>query len=108
MKEIDHTVEIDHKIIMKEIGLIAGIGCKNTTKMTIKENIIAILKTREIGEIIKIVIKTNIGMKISMIVIILMVEIGHMNETDHTIRIGHIVETGKLLRIQKRQVLHWR
>ena len=29
-----------------------------------------------------------------MIVIILMVEIGHVTETDHTIEIGHIVETG--------------
>ena len=48
----------------------------------------------EIGEDINIIIKTSIGMKISMIVIdlmihlILMVERGHMTET------GHIVETG--------------
>ena len=47
----------------------------------------------EIGENIKIIIKTNIRMKISMIVIdlmiwmILMVEIGHMTETDCIVEI---------------------
>ena len=51
-------------------------------------------RTMEIGENIKMVIKTRIGMKISMIIIdsviwmILNAEIGHMTET------GHIVETG--------------
>ena len=48
----------------------------------------------------KIVIKTSIGIKISMIVIdpmiqiILMVEIGHMTETGHIVETGYIVETG--------------
>ena len=84
---------------MKEIGLFAGIDYENTTKMTIEEIIIALFRTMEIGENIKIIIKTNIGIKISMIVIdpmiqiILMAEIEHMTETDHTIGIGHIVET---------------
>ena len=59
----------------------------------------------EIGEIIKIIIQSNIGIKISMIMIdpmtqiILMVEIGHMTET------GHIVETGTALENIKRQVI---
>ena len=35
---------------MKEIGPIIGIDCKNTTKITIKERMIAISRTREIGE----------------------------------------------------------
>ena len=94
---------------MKEIGPIAGIDCKNTmtkinhaegtdhqniTKIIMKESIIIHFRTMEIGENIKIVTKTSIGMKISMIVIDLMiqiipkVEVGHMTET------GHIVETG--------------
>ena len=53
----------------------------------------------EKGENIKIIIKTSIGMKISMIVIDLMiqiipkVEIGHMTETGHIAGRGHIVET---------------
>ena len=64
--------------------------------MTTKERIVVISRTREIGESIKIIIKINIGInhEISMIVIILIVEIGHMTETDHTIEIGHILETG--------------
>ena len=72
-----------------------GIDNQNTTKVTIKERIIVIFMTIGKGENIKIIIKTNIGMKMSMIVIdlmiqiILMVEIGHMTET------GHIVQTGK-------------
>ena len=40
----------------------------------------------KIGENMKIIINTNIGTETSMIVIIL--EIGHMTETDHTIKIG--------------------
>ena len=61
-----------------------------------KESIMTNFRTMEIGEIMKIIIKTNIGMKISMIRIdpmigiILIVEIGHMTET------GHIVETGTI------------
>ena len=99
---------------MKEIGPIAGIDCENTmtkmnhaegidhqsiTKIIMKESIIKHFRTMEIGENIMIIIKTNIGIKISMIVIglmiwiILMVEIGHMVET------GHIVETGNIVEI---------
>ena len=95
---------------MKEIGPIAGIDCKNTmtkinhaegtdhqsiTKIIMKESIIIHFRTMEIGENIKMVIKTNIGMKISMIVIdlmiwmILMVEIGHIVETGHIVEIDH-------------------
>ena len=109
MKEIGPIAEVDHKITMKEIGPIAGIDCKNAmteinhaegielqniTKMVMKESIIAHFRAMEIGEHIKIIIKTNIGMKFSIIMIdlmiwiILVVEIGHMIET------GHIVETG--------------
>ena len=101
--------EIDCKITTKDIGPIAGIGCKNTvteinyakgmdcqsiTKITMKKSITVHFRTMEIGENIKIIIKTSIGMKISMIMIdpmiwiIPKVEIGHMTET------GHIVETG--------------
>ena len=36
MKEMDHTVEIDCKITIKEIGPMVGIDCQDTTKMTIK------------------------------------------------------------------------
>ena len=88
---------------MKEIGPLAGIDCENTmtkinhaegrdhqgiTKMIMKESIIIHFRTMEIGENIKIAIKTSIGMKISMIVkdlmiwIILIVETGHIVEID--------------------------
>ena len=59
-----------------------------------KESIIAHFRTMEMGENTKIIVKTSIGMKISVILIdpmiwiILKVEIGHMTDT------GHIVETG--------------
>ena len=65
------------------------------TKIIMKESIIIHFRTMEIGENIKIIIKTNIGMKISMIVIdlmiwiILMVEIGYIVETDHIVEIDH-------------------
>ena len=48
---------------MKEIGPIVGIDCENTTKMTIKERIIVIYRTRDIGENIETIIETNIGRK---------------------------------------------
>ena len=94
MKEIGPIAGIDHKNTMTEINHAKGIDHQSITKMIMKESIIAHFRTMEIGENIKISIKTNIGMKIPMIVIdlmiqiILMVEIGHMTET------GHIVETG--------------
>ena len=65
MKEIDHTVGIDHKNTMKEIGPIAGtdhkntmteinhaegIDCQNITKIIMKESIIIHFRTIEIGE----------------------------------------------------------
>ena len=84
MKEICPIAEIDHKITMKEIGPISKLNCKNTmtkinhaewtdhqsiTKMIMKEGIIIHFRTLEIGENTNIIIKTSIGMKISMIVI---------------------------------------
>ena len=59
---------------MKKIGSIVGIGCENTiteinhakgidchsiTKIIMKESIIAHFRTMEIGENIKIIIKTS-------------------------------------------------
>ena len=67
---------------MKEIGPIAGIDCKNTTKMIIKERIIVLFRTIEIGENIKIIVRTNIGMKSSTIEIYLMIEMSHIVEID--------------------------
>ena len=92
---------------MKETGPIAGIDCENTmtkincvegtddqsiTKIFMKESIIVHFRTMEIGENIKIIIKTNIGIKNSMTIvnpiiwIILIVEIGHVTKT------GYIIE----------------
>ena len=126
MKEIDHTAGIDCKITMKDIGPIPGIDHKNTmteinhtegidcqsiTKMIMKESIVIHFRTMEIGEIIKIVIKTSIGMKISMtmidtmIQITLMIEVEDTKETGHTLQIDymtemiHIVETGHIVEI---------
>ena len=109
MKEIGPIAEVDHKITMKEIGPIAGIDCKNTmteinhaegidlqniTKMIMKESIIVHFRAMEIGENTKIIIKTNIGMNFSMIMIDLMIWIILMVEIGHTTETGHIVETG--------------
>ena len=101
---------------MKETGPIAGIDCENTmtkincvegtddqsiTKIIMKESITIHFRTMEKGENIKIIIKTIIGMKISMtminpmIQIILIVEIGHMTETGYIIEIGTIPENTK-------------
>ena len=99
---------------MKETGPIVGIYHENATKITIKGRIMAIFRTRKIGEDIKIIIKTNIGInhKISMKVIgiqmILIVEIGHMAETNHTIEIGLIVEIGHeaIIRDQRHKRRH--
>ena len=74
MKEIDHTVGINCKIIIKEIGPITETGHiveidhKTTVEMTIGKKIIGISKIRDIREIIA--------------------------DTGHTTEIGHIVETG--------------
>ena len=81
---------------MTEINHIEGIDHQSITKIIMTESIIIHFRTMEIGENIKIVIKTSIGIKISMIMIdlmiwiILKVKIGHMIET------GHIVETGTI------------
>ena len=94
MKEIGPIAGIDCKNTMTEINHAKGIDCQSITKKIMKESIIIHYRTMEIGENIKIIIKTSIGITISMIMIdlmiwiILMVEIGHMTET------GHIVETG--------------
>ena len=94
MKEIAPIAGIDHENTITEIKHAKGIDHQSITKMIMKESIIAHFRSMEIGENIKIIIKTSIWMKISMIVIdfmiqiILMVEIGHMADT------GHIVETG--------------
>ena len=91
--ETGHIVEIgtapeNTKETIAEISPIGGIDRKNTmtkinhaeetdhqsiTKIIKKESIIIHFRTMDIGENIKNVIKTNIGMKISMIVIDLMI-----------------------------------
>ena len=74
---------------MTEINHAEGTDHQSITKIIMKESIIIHFRTMEIGENIKIVIKTSIGMKISMIVtdlmiwIILIVETGHIVEADH-------------------------
>ena len=109
MKEIDHTVDIDHGIAMKEIGPMVGIDCQNTTKMTIKERIIALFRTMERGENIKIIkiiiIRTNVRIKFYMI------EIDHMTEMIHVVEIGLLVEIGHKTIIEmsiKRKVINIR
>ena len=89
MKEIGPIAGIDHENTMTEINHAEGRDHQGITKMIMKESIIIHFRTMEIGENIKRVIKTSIGMKISMIVIyliiwiILIVETGHIVETDH-------------------------
>ena len=89
MKEIGPIAGIDCGNTMTEINHAEGRDCQSITKMIMKESVIIHFRTMEIGENIKIVIKTSIGMKISMIVIdlmiwiILIVETGHIVETDH-------------------------
>ena len=96
MKEIGPIAGTDHENTMTEINHAEGRDCQSITKIIMKESIIIHFGTMEIGENIKIIIKTSIGIKISVIVIglmiwiILMVEIRHMTET------GHIVETGTI------------
>ena len=107
MKEIDHTVGIDCEITMKEISPIVGTDHENTmteinyakgieyqsiTKTIMKEIIIIHFRTMEIGENIKIVIRTNIGIKISMIMIYPMIWTIFMVETGHIVETSHIVE----------------
>ena len=81
MKEIGPIAEIDNKITIKEIGPIAGIGhkntmteinhaegidCQSTTKIIIKEKIIIHFRTTEIGEIINIIVGTNMKESITI------------------------------------------
>ena len=94
MKEIGPIAGIGHENTMTEINYARGIDCQSITKITMKKSITMHFRTMEIGENIKIIIKTSIGMKISMIMIDPMIwrfhkiEIGYMTET------GNIVETG--------------
>ena len=89
MKEIGPITGIDCKNTMTEINHTEGRDCQGITNMIMKENLIIHFQIMEIRENIKRVIKTSIGMKISMIVtdlmilIILIVETGHIVETDH-------------------------
>ena len=89
MKEIGPIAGIDCKNTMTEISHAEGRDCQGITKTIMKESIIIHFRTMEIGENIKVVVKTGIGMKISMIVIDLMiwiipiVETGHIVERDH-------------------------
>ena len=92
---------------MKEIGPIVGIDHKNTTKMTIKERIIVISRTREIAENIKIIIKINIGIncEISMIVIILIVEIDHMTGMIHIVEIDRETITKVTIKVTTEMII---
>ena len=71
-----------------------GENIKIIIRTNMKESIIIHFRTMEIGEIIKIIIRTSIGMKISMIVIGPIVQIILMVEIGHMTETGHIVETG--------------
>ena len=86
MKEIGPIAEIDCENAMTEINHAEGRDCQGITKMITKENFIIHFRTIKIGENIKRVIKTSVGMKISMIVIDLMIWTSLIVET------GHIVE----------------
>ena len=117
MKEIGPIAGIDHENTMTEINHAAVIDCQSTTKITIKERIIIHFRTTEAGEIIiiiiwtnmkegfiihfrtmdigqniKIVMKTGIGMKISIIVIDLMIQIIVQVEIGHMTETGHIID----------------
>ena len=94
MKEIGPIAGICHENTMTEINYAEGIDHQSITKTIMKESIIAHFRTMEIGENIKIITKTGLGMTISMILtdpmiqMIHMVEIGHMTETGHIVEIG--------------------
>ena len=87
MKEIGPIAGIHHKNTMTEINHAEGRDHQSITKMIMKESIIIHFRTMEVGENIKIVIKTSIGMKISMIVIDLMIWIILIVETGHIVKI---------------------
>ena len=94
---------------MTKINHAEGTDHQSITKIIMKESIIIHFRTMEIGENIKIIIKTNIGITISMtminpiIQITLIVEIGHMTETGYIIQTGTIPkntkETGHMIEI---------
>ena len=71
--EIGPIAGIDHKNTMTKINHAEGTDHQSITEIIMKESIIIHFRTMNIVENIKIVIKTNIGMKISMIVIDLMI-----------------------------------
>ena len=54
--EIDHIVEIDHKTTIK---ITIEMTIEMTAEMTVEKKIIGISKTRNIGESIKIIMKTH-------------------------------------------------
>ena len=58
-------------------------------------------RTMEIGENIKIIIKTSVGMKIATIMIDPMIQMIHKVEIGHMTETGHIVETGTTPKITK-------
>ena len=72
---------------MTEISHAEGRDHQGITKITMKESIIIHFRTMEIGEKIKRVIKTCIGIKISMIVLDLMIWIVLIVETGHIVKI---------------------
>ena len=87
MKEIGPIAGIDHENTMTEISHAEGADHLSITKMIMEESIIIHFRTMEIGENIKRVTKTSIGMNISMIVIDLMIWIILIVETGHIVDI---------------------
>ena len=91
---------IDHENTMIEISHAEGRDCQGITKMIMKESIIIHFRTMEIGENIKRIIRTSIGMTISMIMIDLMIWITLIVETGHILEIDH--ETTVEMSIRKK------
>ena len=90
--EMDSITGIDHENTMTKINHVEGTDHQSITKIIMKDSIIIHFMTMEIGENIKIIIKTNTGMNISMIVIDLMIWMILKVEIGHTVQTGHIVE----------------
>ena len=88
---------------MTEISCAEGADHLSITEMIMEESIIIHFRTMEIRENIKRVIKTSIGMKISMIVIDLMILIILIVETGHIVEID--CETTVEMSIRKKVIL---
>ena len=88
---------------MTEISHAEGADHLSITKMIMEESIIIHFRTMEIRENIKRVIKTSIGMKISMIVIDLIIQIILIVETGHIVEID--CETTEEMSIRKKVLL---